>query len=1146
MNDLAKVFSAKWYASAMLLCAVIGLTACDAITRISTGTLEVSPANVRFANPLTNEPRQTIAIQIKNVGDGNATVTRVTLTEFDSTAELSILDEGDWAQGTLIPANEQRTLTLAWDILDARADQAELVIEYTDGPPLLVPVTTPDIDPVLTIETEPMVIEDGESPTVLLDQAQPGQTQWARIMLKNNGFAPVNLETLCFLLADGECAIRGESGPFRLCDGVINDVELCRTPMPVEILRPGDQYTASVVFTASARLGLVISIPVLIESNDALAPRSTVRVRAATCVRTIDAPQCGTCGNSKIDGVETCDDGNLENDDGCRNNCTATVCGDGVAEGIEACDDGNRRDDDLCLSDCTLPRCGDGIRQVEREECDDGNDIDHDACRANCQHARCGDGVVHEGVEECDDGNLIETDGCVNQCQLASCGDGLVHAGEEACDDGNDDDTDGCLSDCTLPRCGDGIHQSATEECDDGNDDDTDACLSTCRIATCGDGSVHTGIEACDDGNRVDTDACRNDCTPARCGDGVTAQGIEACDDGNVETEVCAYGLEACIVCDADCTQTDGAVRYCGDNRIDDENGETCDDGNRRLESCPSDTPDCLVCGPACTLETGAPSTCGDGQLDEQREECDDSNQVTERCDYGLDNCMVCSAQCTLVAGETSFCGDGETDPEYETCDDGNDLNDDGCVDGCVLAQCGDGHIQLGVEECDDRNAETEVCDYGLEACTVCTANCLEAPGQTRQCGDHVLEEDVEECDDGNLIDGDGCNGMCAIEQPPAYPEFDCANEDPVPAGIYRYERLPIGGLESEPRTVAYHPSGDYAIIGESHSAIHVYDHTTQTRLRFELNPAGQRVHIRDIEFDPSGFWAFIMADIGPNEGGTIYRFSHANWLNHLSGDPSGTVVEEQPDTRRGKPFRAITYPPTGEPPIVLAASNQQPYIVSLREFDPIAAQFVPGGLQFNAASGAGCEDVFYLNNEFGEPGAFVTCGVNGVDLHYVTQVDGMTEVRDVPSSFGNTSYGASHCSGDYGIMISWAGNRAYRVIDGVVQRDALRKPWGAAGFRAVRFQPGGRRALIFGPSTGNPPVGSVTEFRHGVPDDMALNSVPISNFSAPPYNASRDFNFDDAAFRPGCDEGLLVGSKNGQNAMVVQFRIEGGRRCDP
>jgi cysteine-rich repeat protein len=82
------------------------------------------------------------------------------------------------------------------------------------------------------------------------------------------------------------------------------------------------------------------------------------------------------------------------------------------------------------------------------EACDDGNDNDDDGCSNSCAPASCGDGVVQDG-EDCDDGDNSNTDDCLNACVYAGCGDGYVWSSEEECDDGNAVDGDGCESDCT-------------------------------------------------------------------------------------------------------------------------------------------------------------------------------------------------------------------------------------------------------------------------------------------------------------------------------------------------------------------------------------------------------------------------------------------------------------------------------------------------------------------------------------------------------------------------------------------------------------------------------------------------------------------------------------------------------------------------
>ena len=74
-----------------------------------------------------------------------------------------------------------------------------------------------------------------------------------------------------------------------------------------------------------------------------------------------DSNRPDLCGNGVIDDGESCDDGNSDDQDACRNNCAAARCGDGVtrsdlerdSENYEVCDDGNEDPMDSCLNDCT-------------------------------------------------------------------------------------------------------------------------------------------------------------------------------------------------------------------------------------------------------------------------------------------------------------------------------------------------------------------------------------------------------------------------------------------------------------------------------------------------------------------------------------------------------------------------------------------------------------------------------------------------------------------------------------------------------------------------------------------------------------------------------------------------------------------------
>ena len=66
------------------------------------------------------------------------------------------------------------------------------------------------------------------------------------------------------------------------------------------------------------------------------------------------------CGDGDVIGDEECDDGNLDDGDGCSSTCRieAAVCGDGNRDASEQCDDGNNDDGDGCAADCTVEdRC---------------------------------------------------------------------------------------------------------------------------------------------------------------------------------------------------------------------------------------------------------------------------------------------------------------------------------------------------------------------------------------------------------------------------------------------------------------------------------------------------------------------------------------------------------------------------------------------------------------------------------------------------------------------------------------------------------------------------------------------------------------------------------------------------------------------
>jgi cysteine-rich repeat protein len=109
----------------------------------------------------------------------------------------------------------------------------------------------------------------------------------------------------------------------------------------------------------------------------------------------VDYPDYGECG---VSGAEKC------------------LCQDGTEQG-ENCEPILIENSTIC--GFVPPYCGNGIIDLSLgEECDDGNINNNDNCKNDCTLNICGDGILYIGVEECDDGNLINGDGCNETCMI--------------------------------------------------------------------------------------------------------------------------------------------------------------------------------------------------------------------------------------------------------------------------------------------------------------------------------------------------------------------------------------------------------------------------------------------------------------------------------------------------------------------------------------------------------------------------------------------------------------------------------------------------------------------------------------------------------------------------------------------------------
>jgi len=131
-------------------------------------------------------------------------------------------------------------------------------------------------------------------------------------------------------------------------------------------------------------------------------------------VQSLQAPSADTppgCGNGIEDDGEECDDGNLDNKDGCDQDCRVEcgftcvgggcgpICGDGIKAGTEKCDG--------------VEGCSDNCTPLPDFECETDEN--------KCSHV-CGNGIQDEG-EECDGGHNIlghfPSPWCTKECTRA-------------------------------------------------------------------------------------------------------------------------------------------------------------------------------------------------------------------------------------------------------------------------------------------------------------------------------------------------------------------------------------------------------------------------------------------------------------------------------------------------------------------------------------------------------------------------------------------------------------------------------------------------------------------------------------------------------------------------------------------------------
>ena len=564
------------------------------------------------------------------------------------------------------------------------------------------------------------------------------------------------------------------------------------------------------------------------------------------------------CGDGVLAYDEQCDDGNLVAHDGCSSVCQVecgyscdvmygkgspvcgsssmctTVCGDGLLAGLESCDDGNTLDGDGCSgSMCTIEpgwSCSSG-----RDDCISfrafkyfvtlyGSDLfsaETGSRPGSGNGPGCPPGFTSPDCQPCEEDAY--TEGCNMACSMKACSYKGRCVGETgACKcftgwSGTDCDTPAMYGDDLLGSqlgsgsgSGSGMGGSAGWE---GKSDLHESQMArTTRRSLLSYAYAFKDLDVDDSGCVTQEEAADLQGSGKELITFSTISGGDDCisetdfehlmlfqavdGDGNgclSQNEVAVKAFPddvsfvdmAAMTCET--AETSVCVEVCGDGVR--TPSEECDDGNTDPNDGCSDT--CEVeCGYDCNNLTPnvCTSECGNGVL-AYNEQCDDGNNNE------LDGCSsTCQLEegyeCALDACETSVCvevcGDGVR-TRFEECDDGNIDPNDGCSDTCEVecgydcgvwaectfmcepdvctSECGDGVLAYD-EQCDDgNNNELDGCSSTcqLEEGYECALDACETSVCVEVCGDGVRTSS-EACDDGNRRSGDGCSQSCIVE----------------------------------------------------------------------------------------------------------------------------------------------------------------------------------------------------------------------------------------------------------------------------------------------------------------------------------------------------------------------------------------------
>lgn len=350
----------------------------------------------------------------------------------------------------------------------------------------------------------------------------------------------------------------------------------------------------------------------------------------------------------------------------------------------------------------------------------------------------------------------------------------------------------------------------------------------------------------------------------------------------------------------------------------------------------------------------------------------------------------------------------------------------------------------------------------------------------------------------------------------------------PVGVGVYEYTGVRPGALVA-PVAVAWHPSGSYALVLSAHNTVFRYDPAAMSVTQVATTAAD--VAWRSVSFLADGSRALLIGNTSTS-GGTTTRRGRVWVWDHAAS----MLTERTSDQWTGGLYYALRWNRDGSRAALLGSGTSSFTVWFYGADGTRTGSPIANGLP----SGAGCNDLGWITDGFGDPALAIVCGINTAAIITATNLTAMPlfATTVAPGAVSNVGSIAVRPQGDVALVVDYTSKLGY-------YRD-FRWTTGfgtptLAGAAAVTFSTDGARALAYGG------FGRLHEYRYDLYRASDIVDVSITNLSIAPFTQPSGATLNAVAWRPGCEEGLAVGGANSSgatSAFVAAFRVTNGRRC--